>query len=215
MVDALRFALSEPAQPVEAVDEGFAQMIEYHERIGRHAHENGESAQAAMHETYADLLRAALAHPRPTGLPSDRETQDQLAAVLLQHGTEDQKREALAYASGALPVPTVEQAGEVVNHHGALDIQTFARAYKAEVPHAELTVHGISAGLAALEDSGYAQPRPVGVPDGYRPTDDEVRAWLFRHDLADSYIDQWRCAIDDARSMHLLASTPAHEVPHE
>jgi hypothetical protein len=53
------------------------------------------------------------------------------------------------------------------------------------------------------------QPRAVGVPDGYRPTDDEVRAWLERHDLADSYIDQWRAAIDDARSMHLLDAAPA------
>lgn len=53
-----------------------------------------------------------------------------------------------------------------------------------------------------------AQPSAVGVPDTYTPTDDDVREWMRRSDVDHGSVEQWRAAIDDARSMHLLAAAP-------
>lgn len=49
--------------------------------------------------------------------------------------------------------------------------------------------------------------RRAAVPDGWNPTDAEVREWLARSDLDDDgRLDHWRTVIDDARSMHMLAA---------
>lgn len=48
--------------------------------------------------------------------------------------------------------------------------------------------------------------RKVDVPDGYKPTNDEVHAWRDRNDLDMFSLNDCRTAIDDARSMHMLAS---------
>jgi hypothetical protein len=52
-------------------------------------------------------------------VPQDRATQDQLAAVLLQHGTPAQQEAAVRYASGAEQPATQAGAGEMDSEHWA------------------------------------------------------------------------------------------------
>lgn len=52
--------------------------------------------------------------------------------------------------------------------------------------------------------------------EGWKPSDEEVQAWNIRHDEPfQGRLDAARCAIDDARSMHMLAAstTPPQEQP--
>ena len=53
----------------------------------------------------------APAAPSPGMTPRDKATQDQIASVMLQHGTPEQQSQALAYASGEAPAaPAVDAA---------------------------------------------------------------------------------------------------------
>lgn len=114
------------------------------------------------------------------------------------------------------PAPTGEQAGEAMLepplagrwHHGKgfLCCGTF-RVAREDWEAGVCAAPGMRTEVFDWICSKLnAHPRPGGVPDRYRPSDAEVRAWCERHDIADSYIDAWRTAIDDARSMHVLAA---------
>lgn len=48
----------------------------------------------------------------------------------------------------------------------------------------------------------------AAVPEGWVPTNAEVRTWMERNDLDNQHLSQMRIAIDDARSMHLLSAAP-------
>jgi len=57
------------------------------------------------------------------------------------------------------------------------------------------------------------QAPAAAVPDGWSPSDAEVRAWRDRYDLDGALtLSEARTAIDDARSLHMLAAAPAPEV---
>ncbi|WP_426304068.1 hypothetical protein ACN9MJ_13720 [Acidovorax facilis] len=56
-----------------------------------------------------DAQSRATAKAAPAA-PFNTETRDQIAAVMLQHGTEDQQRAALAYASGAPAAPSQQES---------------------------------------------------------------------------------------------------------
>lgn len=110
----------------------------------------------------------------------------------------------------------LRQSGGAVDP--VLAIQTFARAYMAEVPNAELTVHGIEAGLRAVA----APPATSGLV-----VDDEMvfrmAVWMALHDGNDDphYLiwegsppepwgEVWNTYEDDARAA-LTAVLAAHD----
>ena len=109
------------------------------------------------------------------------------------------------------------QEGEV-RKWTPLDIQTFARAYKAEVPHATLTVHGIDAGLHALNVSSTA-----ASTQGLR---EAAHAFLEAADARDNeetatqYPDhglrlrQYKAAREDLESLLTSPTTGADGVSH-
>lgn len=52
----------------------------------------------------------------------------------------------------------------------------------------------------------YTTPQPG---DGWNATDDDVRAWLARHDHEGMSLTDARSMFDDARSAHMLAAAPS------
>lgn len=50
--------------------------------------------------------------PSPGMTPRDKATQDQIASVMLQHGTPEQQSQALAYASGEAPAAPAVDASD-------------------------------------------------------------------------------------------------------
>lgn len=61
------------------------------------------------------------------------------------------------------------------------------------------------ASLTTASNAGEAAPVAIDVRDAYRPTDEEIDAWLVRSDLQQTLsIEAARSAIDDARTMHAI-----------
>lgn len=209
--DAMRF---KSAQPVEAVD-GFdvdaltAMAMREHERAQEHCHqyvssESDKIDRFAMKSVVEMVMsHAAAAQPRPTagelGFDRTRETPRRQQAV--------EKLLALGWTyhhENGWTAPTGEHAGEVVVH----------RYYDAEVgiSSASEWQSGNSGRTdAEMAERGhviqraYAQPRPIGVPDG------EAVAWRWRSPAEVEFGKGWNLT-DDAAFAAMLAEAEGHQV---
>lgn len=103
-----------------------------------------------------------------------------------------------------------EHINDAINEHGIDEAKAWKVLHYANVA-AQPSAVSPQIGDARAVTPTMNRPSAVGVPDTYTPTDDDVREWMRRSDVDHGSIEQWRTAIDDARSMHLLAAAP--EVP--
>lgn len=136
---------------------------------------------ADVHQRGEELYRRIHgANPPPAASVSER-ARELLAEVHNIEKSDIERHEAtgdvaIRFALRAIEQALTQQRGEWT----PLDIQTFARAYKAEVPGAELTAHGIDAGLHALTRPTTPQP---GEAPRLRYFADGPQGSFFTNDL--------------------------------
>lgn len=166
VVETVRAIGAKPAQPTEAARVGATVHITA--ELARDLVSYGESLKAPE-PWMVDELHAALAHPRPTGdgmVSVVAEDANNYCRILTALGMEEEgdpvtEVERLVALSEA---PTVEQAGEVVGEAGFTE--WFVKNYPG--PNTIISNplwHAPRIFRAALY---HAQPRPVGVPDGWQ-----------------------------------------------
>lgn len=122
----------------------------------------GSSEAMRCYTDMRTLLQSAAAPQAPTApspgmTPRDKATQDQIASVMLQHGTPEQQSQALAYASGEAPAaPAVDAASDTalldaMQRHRIALVPEFEGPWDAEIYNDDAEGRPIASGNTPRE----------------------------------------------------------------
>jgi L-lactate utilization protein LutC len=102
--------------------------------------------------------------------------------------------------------PTYKQLGDAIAEH----VWDMCQSYEPTKERIMAVVDSVIKNDQDYFDKAPTTPQEAispAIAEGWKLTDDEVLAWNTRHDdKFNGNISEAKCAIEDARSMHLLAS---------